>query len=307
MAIMRSEAWAELLEPILFDVFTNHTAKLPDYRSKIFNVLSSKKAVETALGRGSIGMMQEWTSTGRKVHYDEIQKGFKVVFEHKKYSNGIEIDRDLVDDDQYDEIISMAQDLSFSAYYTQQYHAASVFNNAFDTGHLGGDGKPLCAVDHPLVPGGTVTIKNAGDYDLTADNLEKVRTEIAGWTDDRGNIIPSNFDTLLVPPALRKAALVIADSDKEPETDKNNVNIWKGRVQVIEWPMLTDPTVWFFIDSQRAKRDLIWWNRRVPKLERDMPAPSFDDEIYRWKTVGRWSYGWKTPLWVYGCKASTTP
>jgi len=301
---MRSESWAELLEPILFDVFTNHTAKLPDYRNKLFNVLSSKKAVETALGRGSIGMMQEWTSTDRKVHYDEIQKGFKVVFEHKKYSNGIQIDRDLVDDDQYDEIISMAQDLSFSAYYTQQYHAASVFNNAFNEAYTGGDGMPLCAADHTLVPGGTVTIKNAGDYELTADNLEKVRTEIASWTDDRGNIIPSNFDTLLVPPALRKAALVIADSDKEPETDKNNVNIWKGRVQVIEWPMLTDPTVWFFIDSQRAKRDLIWWNRRVPKLERDTPAFDFDTEVARWKTVGRWSYGWKTPLFIYGCKAS---
>lgn len=300
---MIKENWAELLEPILFDIFTNHTAKLPDHVSKLYNVLTSKKAVETALGRGSIGMMQEWNATGRQVHYDEVAKGFKVVFEHKKYSNGMQIERDLIDDDQYDEIEAMARQLSFSAYYTRQYHGASVFNNAFNASFAGGDGMALCAANHPLVPGGSQTITNAGSYDLTAENLEKIRTEIAGWKDDRGNIIPSNFDTLIVPAAKRKAALVLADTEGEPDSADNNVNVWKGAVDVVEWKMLTDPKVWFFVDSQRMKQDLLWFDRRVPKLERDGTF-DFDMELAKWKTVGRWSYGWKTPLWVYGNIAS---
>lgn len=300
--MQHSANWAELLEPGLNDIYRTSGEKMPDYLATLFSVKSSKKSAEHSLGRGGIGMMKEWGSTGNQVSYDEIAKGFKVDWTHKKYSNGLQIERELWDDDQFDEIQSQTDDLAFSVWYTRQYHAASVFNNAFNGTFAGADGKALCADDHPVVPGSAVVIDNYDTLPLNADNVEGVRNKMKMWTDDRGNLIPVRPDTLIVPPNLRKAALVIVDSDKEPDTANNNVNVWKGSLKVIEWDFLTDTNDWFMVDSARMKRYLLWWDRRIPKLEKD--GPNFDTEVAKWKVVGRWSYGWKSPTFVFGNKVA---
>lgn len=300
---MQSSAnWAELLEPGLHDIFHESGKKLPDHRALLFNTLKSKKSAEHSLGRGGIGMMQPWDDTGNSVSYDEIAKGYKTTFTHVKYSNGLQIERELWDDDQFDEINGMAADLSFSVWYTRQYHAASVFNNAFNDTYAGADAVALCSTAHPYSPSNASTWSNKGTYELTAANVETVRNLMKLWKDDRGNVIPMHPDTLLVPPNLRKAALVIAGSEKEPDTADNNVNVWKGSLKVIEWELLTDTTNWFMIDSQKMKRFLIWWDRRIPKLERD--GPIFDTELAKWKVIGRWSYGWKSARFIYGNNAA---
>lgn len=304
---MISENWAETLEPGLFEVFDTYPSKekLPDHVSELYRTRGSKKKSEHALGKGSIGTMQKWSETSNQVHYDDVSKGYEITWTMEKYSNGLSLSRDYYDDNQYDEIFSQAEDLSFSAYYTRQQHGASTFNNAFSAGgsYAWADGKALCATGHTLVPNSSTTITNFAALDLTADNLETVRTNIKAWKDDRGNLIPSRFDTLLVPPSKREAALVIVGSDKKPDTSDNNVNVWKGTLKVIEWEMLEDTNAWFVIDSARAKRDLIWWDRRIPKLERD-GVFSFDTEVAKWKIVGRWQFGPKTPLFIYGCNPS---
>lgn len=300
-----SANWAELLEPTLYDIFDFYgpAKKLPDMIGKLFNHRKANKATMTVLQRGSIGMMSKWSESNNQVSYDTVSKGWKTEFAMEKYSNGLKIERELWDDDQFDEIQGLTEELAFSVYYTRQYQAASVFNNAFNAGYAGADSAALCANSHTLVPSGSVTIDNLDTLELNAANVETVRNRMKLWTDDRGNIIPMNPDTLLVPPGKRKAALVIADSDKEPDVADNNVNVWKGALNVIEWEMLTSTTAWFMLDSARTKRDLFWWDKRVPKLERD--GDNFDTEVAKWKTVGRWQYGWRSPLFVYGLNATT--
>jgi phage major head subunit gpT-like protein len=172
-----------------------------------------------------------------------------------------------------------------------------VFNNAFSAAYVGGDGKALCADDHKLTESSALTVDNKGTYELTAPNLETVRTAMMGWKDDKGNLIPIMPDTILVPPALRKAAIIIADSDKEPDTSDNNVNVWKGALNVIECRFLTDANAWFLIDSSKMKNNLIWFDRRKPDFGTDN---EFDTEVSKYKTIARFSYGFYSPLWVYG-------
>lgn len=299
--MMIRDNWPELLEPGLRRIFDKHLEQKRDYIPVIYNVQTSRKAQETSLGVGSLGLMDEWTATGNMVSYEDINKLFKSTYVHMKYSKGITIERELLEDDQYNEIAKRVRRLAQSVWYTRQVHAASVFNNAFSPSHLGPDAKPLCAPDHPVAPGSTTTYSNADTLPLTADNLELVRTRMKSWTDDKGNLLAIDPDTLIVPTALRKAALVIADSEKEPDTADNNVNIWKGSVRVIEWDFLKNPKAWFVVDSSRMKNFLNWFNRRQPVLERD--RDDFDTEAAKWKTVGRWSFGWDDPSFVYGCIA----
>lgn len=296
---MTQQNWTEVLEPILRTIFDKHIGTKKDYLPVIFNVEGSKKAVESNLGVGSLGTMDEWTG---QVSYEELNKGYLATYRHKKFSKGLQIDRDLVDDDQTGEIRKRTKALAQSLWYTRQTHGASVFNNAFNASFLGPDSKPLCSASHPLAPGSASTWSNAGAYALNADNVEIVRNAMKAWTDDKGNLLAINPDTLIVPSALRKTALVIADSDKEPDTANNNVNVWKGSLNVIEHDFLTDANAWFLVDMERMKMLLNWYDRRKAVLESD--GNTFDTEIGKWKMVGRWSYGWDDASFIYGCNPS---
>lgn len=294
-----SDNWAELLDPGLRKIYDKHLKQYADYLAKIYNVQSSKKAAEYNLGSGELGTLDEWTATGNQVSYEDINKGYKSTYTHKKYSKGFKVERELVEDDLYNEVQKKPRKLARSVYYTRQIHAASVFNNAFNASYLGPDAKPLCSASHPTGPNNTgTTYSNVATTALDATAVETDRVNSMGWKDDKGNMLVVNLDTLIVPRNLRKAALIVADSDKEPDTSDNNVNVWKGALKVIEWPFLTDSNNWFFADGERMKEFLNWFDRRKPTLEAD--RANFNDESAAWKTVGRWSYGWDDWSWLIG-------
>ncbi len=293
------ENWPDLLLPILRKIYDKHLNKMKDFLPVLYNMETSKKAQEFTMGVGSLGLMEEWGTTGSQVAYETIYRGYKAEYTHKKYSKGLKIERELLEDDLYSEIKKRVRTLTQSVYYTRQYFGASTFNNAFNASHTGPDGKPLCAADHPFSPTNSSTWVNAGEYALNADNVEKVRNEMKKWKDDKGNLIAVNPDTLIVPSSLRKTALVISDSEKEPSTSDNDVNIWKGSIDVIEYDFLTDPNAWFMVDRERMKTYLTWYDRRKAKLENEK---DFDTEAAKYKVINRFSFGFDDPTWIYGCQ-----
>ncbi len=300
MSLLLSENWGDFLLPILRNVFDKQMEKHKDYIHVIYNVENSKKAQEFTHGIGSIGLMQEWDASGRQIHKDQINKGYKATYTHKKYSNSIDVERELMEDAQYSEVKKLSRKLADSLYFTRQYHAVLPFNNV--TSFLGPDGKALAATDHPLGPNNSNTWSNyATGRALTPDNVERVRNDMMEWKDDRGNLVMVNPDTLIVPRKQRKAALVVADTDKEPSTADNDVNIWKGAVDVIEWHFLTDADMWFMVDMNRMKQFLTWYQRRKGVIEKD--KENFDSEVQSYKVVERFSYGFDESSFLYACKS----
>jgi hypothetical protein len=64
------------------------------------------------------------------------------------------------------------------------------------------------------------------------------------------------------------------------------------------WPgFLTREEAWFMADSRRMGDDLIWYDRRKPDFGMDN---EFDTEVAKYKTIGRWSFGWLSPWFLYG-------
>ncbi len=298
--MMLSENWAELMLPVLRRIFDKHKKKEKDFVSAIYNVQTSQRQFEQHLGVGALGLMREWDDTGRQVYYEDLHKGYMAVYRHKKYSLGMEIERELPEDETYGEIKKRVRQLNRSVYFTRQHYAASVFNNGFNGNWPGPDGQPLFSAAHPLSPQNATTWSNVNtNLALNADNVERVRNDMKEWTDDKDNLLVVEPDTLIVPSRLRKPALVIADTDKEPDTSDNNVNIWYGSVNVIEWPFLTNPNAWFMADRERMKDFLHWFDRRVAKLEQD--RENFDTEVGRYKVVNRFSFGWDDATFIYGC------
>lgn len=292
-----SDNWAELMLPGLRKIYDIQNKTKRDYLSEIFNVENSTKQQEFNLGVGELGVMEEWQSSGAKIAYEDFSKGFKSTYTHQKYSKGIVIERELVDDDQYSEIKKRVKKLSRVTYFTTQKQAASVFNNSFNASYYGPDAKALCSATHPKMPGSSSTFSNVGTLELNAANVETTRTNMLAWTDDKGNELMIMPDTLLVPPALRKTALVLAQTKEEPDTTDHGINVWYGNLSVIEWPFLTDTNAWFFVDKERMKEGLNWFWRRKPDFGDKV---EFDDEVAKYKCVGRWSFGWDTADWLYG-------
>ncbi len=154
-----------------------------------------------------------------------------------------------------------------------------------------------------MSPVDATTQSNVQTYILNATNLEKARNAMKAWTDDKSNLLAVNPDTLIVPSNLRKAAQVVADTDKEPDTTDNNINIWKGSVDVVEFDFLTDPNAWFLVDSERMAAFLHWYDRRVAKLEQD--KENFNSEVSAYKVVNRFSRGWDDWSWIIGSTGTT--
>lgn len=291
-----SDNWGELLLPGLRKIFEKQLKQGKDYLPLLFNVENSSKAQEFNLGTGELGLMDEWQASGAKIAYEDFNKGFKSTYTHKKYSKGIQIERELLDDDLYSTITKRTKKLALAGFNTIQYHAASVFNNATSAAYPGPDNKPLCSASHPIAPGSATTFSNLGALELTADYVETTRTNMMAWMDDKGNPIDINPDTLLVPTALRKKARIVAETDEEPDTTDHGINVWHGVLDVIEWERLTDTNAWFLIDKQRMKLFLnFYWRRKLDfknKVE-------FDDEVSKYAVLARFSYGWDDPTFIY--------
>lgn len=295
--MMISENWDELMLPGLRSIFNKHLKQKKDYVGELFSVENSTKQAEYNQGTGSLGLMDEWGASNNQVSYEDVNKGYKATYIHKKYSKGLTLERELVEDDQYGEIKKRVRLLTQSVYYTRQYFGASIFNNAFNATYAGPDGVALCSASHPYSPVDATVQSNAGTGILNATNLEAARTAMKGWKDDKGNLLAIEPRMLIVPPALRKAALVIADSSGEPDVSDNNVNVWKGSVDVLEFDFLTSPTSWYLVDPERMKAFLHWYDRRIAKLEMD--KEQFNSEVAAYKVVARLSTGFDDWSWIY--------
>lgn len=309
-----SANWAEAMLPIIREVYTLAAGTEKDYIAEIVGREKSTLQSERTLGVGGAGLMKEWNSVGRTAAgaFQDVEKGWETTYIHKKYVDARAIERDWMDDKQYAKIAREVRNLRRGGYNTQQYHFAEFLNSAVSgaSSYFGkltlADGYPLGYDKHTYNEAGTGgTFCNlATSTLLSADNLESIRTKIiTEWKDDKGNLLnidPDDF-LLVVPTALRKTALVIADSDREPDTTDNNVNVWKGAIDVLEMPRLTSPTTWFIVVKSRAGDLCHWYDRRPLGLSNTVDFLS--EQIWS-KLIGRWSLGSDCPpAWIYVCTA----
>ncbi|MCL6559351.1 MAG: Mu-like prophage major head subunit gpT family protein [Firmicutes bacterium] len=292
---MTREQFAEFLNPIIHEVYDLTLREKKDFVTELYDVNTTKLWEETIHGVGALGLMQPWAGT---VHYDDAVPLYKKTFVQKKYSLGLQIERELWEFSQHAKIKDRIKGLATSVFRTRQLHAISVFNNAFTAN--GADGVPLCSANHPFSPSDPTVQSNTDTLALTGDNLEAVAIKMQEFTDDRGNKLLIQPDTLIVPRALKAKALEITKSDKKPHVGAENaINVHYGEdwdVVVIPW--LTDANNWFVVDSQLMKQiGLKWFESRKPIPERN---EDFDTEFLKWKVVCLYDYGFVRWEWIFG-------
>jgi phage major head subunit gpT-like protein len=298
----------ELAEPILNEVFfAGYERALNQGMSvkQLFGVRSSSKRYEYTLSRGGVSRYDE-REEGGPVNMDVMEQLFKTTFEMVEYNKTVPIDKNMIADQDYMQVQDIVDALGMGAAQTQLYHAASVFNNAFDSSYTGGDSKVLCAADHPLDKDGDNEGDNAGSTALSYDAVVDTITEMMKFKDARNEPISVVPDTLIVPVALWETGMQIVRNVNEPETADRNINavLQKGPFQLIADPRLdaSDTNNWFLVDSVLAQRQLIWFDREPLNFAVD--TPSATDKNYYVGASMRYDYGWSDWRFIYGHSVS---
>lgn len=184
------------------------------------------------------------------------------------WTQGIDISKDLFDDDLHGEWVSQVAELAIMARRTQDANAFKIFRGAFTT-TLTADGAALIG-SHTLIGGGTTNneivtadISGAATSALTTSSFNVAMRRLAEMKSQAGVPLQCVGDVLLVPPALYQVARQIASSALVPENGNNAVNVfsmdyavkvfqsvWLGTVGADGVNAGSD-TAWFLLDSRR--------------------------------------------------------
>lgn len=145
------------------------------------------------------------------------------------FAQGIDISKQLFDDNMHGVWAEDVRDFASKAMDTQDFTAFSLFRNGFTT-QLTADGVSVFNAAHPLIGGGTQS--NTGTLALSPTSLNTGIVNLMEQKDQSGVIRGSSPSVLLVPPALWKKAREITDSALIADSGNNNVNVYRSALGI---------------------------------------------------------------------------
>jgi hypothetical protein len=302
MAISRQQL-AKELEPGLNALFGMEYSRYENQHAEIFTTESSDRAFEEEVMLSGFGAAPT-KSEGSAVNFDDANEAYTARYNHETIALAFSITEEAVEDNLYDRLSSRyTRALARSMAHTKQVKAASVLNNAFDATVTGGDGKALCATDHPLTNGSTFANEPTVAADLNETSLEDALINIAGFVDERGLKVALRGMKLIVPRQLQFVSERLMVSNLRVGTADNDVNAIRSMGMLPDGyavnDFLTDPDAFFIMTD--APRGFIHFER-VP-LSTQMEA-DFDTGNMRFKARERYSFGFSDPRAVFGSEGA---
>ena len=205
MAISRAQLVKELL-PGLNALFGLEYDRYDNEHEEIYDIESSDRAFEEEVMLTGFDAAPV-KSEGAGVAFDSAQEAFTSRYTHETIALAFSITEEAIEDNLYDKLSARyTRALARSMSNTKQVKAASVLNNAFNSSYVGGDGKELCATDHPTVGGPNLRNELSTAADLNETSLEQALIDIAAFTDERGLKVELQGMKLIIPKELQFTA-----------------------------------------------------------------------------------------------------
>ena len=296
MAISRSQLVKEL-EPGLNALFGLEYKNYANEHAEIFDTENSDRAFEEEVmlsGFANASVKPE----GSSVNYDAAQETFSARYTHETLALAFAITEEAIEDNLYDRLASRyTKALARSMANTKQVKAANVLNNAFATAN-GGDGKELCATNHPIVAG-TVRNELTTAADLNETSLEQSLIDIAAMTDERGLKIAAKGVKMIIPSALQFTAERLMKSSLRTGTADNDTNALVSMGMIPQGyavnHYLTDTNAFFIkTDVPNGLKHFV----RAP-LKTAMEG-DFETGNVRYKARERYSFGFSDFRGIFG-------
>ena len=277
------------LEPGLNALFGLEYDRYENQHTEIFDTENSDRAFEEEVMLGGFANAAV-KPEGQGIVYEDAQETFTARYTHETVALAFSLTEEAVEDNLYDKISTRyTKALARSMANTKQIKAANILNNAFNASFAGGDGKELCATDHPTLSGNQKNELSTA-ADLNETSLEQMLIDIADMKDERGLKIALRGMKMIIPVQLQFVAERLMKSDGRVGTADNDVNALKNMGMVPQGYVvnnfLTDTDAFFIkTDSPNGLKHFV----RAPI--RTAMEGDFDTGNVRYKARERYSFG----------------
>ena len=297
--VINSTSFAKALFPGVSSWYGKKYNEFDEEHVKLFDAHSSRRSYEEDVGVSSFGLAQQ-KPEGQAIAYDDESQAYVTRYSHVVYGLGFIITREMYEDDLYEVVGKRkSESLAFSMRQTKEIVAANVYNRAFNSSYVGGDGVSMCNAAHPNFAGGTQSNVLAVPADLSEASLEQACIDIQKWTDDRGLRINYKPQTLHIPVEEMFEATRILQTQYRVGGNDNDINAMyhmgkiPGGTHVNHY--FTDTNAWFL--RTNAPDGLKHFTRRGAEFTIDN---DFETENAKYKATERYSFGWTDWRGVYG-------
>ena len=298
MAINRAQLVKELV-PGLHALFGLEYDRYDAEYEEIFETETSERAFEEEVmltGFGEAPVKFE----GSGVTYDTAQESFTARYTHETVALAFSLTEEAIEDNLYDTLSSRyTRALARSMMTTKNIKGANILNNAFSSSFVGGDGKELCATDHPTVGNETQRNELSTAADLNETSLEQSLIDIAAFEDERGLKINAQARKLIIPTALQFVADRLLETPGRVGTADNDINAVRNMGMVPEGytvnHYLTDTDAFFLkTDVPNGLKHFV----RTP-VSTNMEG-DFETGNVRYKARERYSFGFSDWRAIFG-------
>lgn len=274
---------------------------IPSQYDKIFTKHTSKMALERTAEMRFLGLAQLKTEGGQTAFDNGAGERFVYNQEHIEIGLGYAITRKAIDDNLYKTQFAPSNlGLMESFQQTKEIYAANILNTATTyNSAIGGDGKALCATDHPI-DGGTVGNRPSTDVDLNeATLLNAMIATRTNFKDQAGLKVFARARKLIIPPQLEPTAIRLLKTELRPGTADNDVNALMSTAGGLPEgymvnDFLTATGAWFLLTNI----DGLSYMERV-KFETDMQVDFVTDNLLA-KGYERYSFAYYNWRAIYG-------
>lgn len=299
-----STQFGDLLDPRFQKIFWNQYKQLADMIGKLYADAGNNG--RNNMMWSSVGTLPDFVEFTGSVSYQSMSQGYDTTATPIEFTNGVQVERKLFDDDQYNIMDQRPRGLALSAQRSRQKDAARVFNLAFSVDarfYNNTEGVALCSSLHTTTSGASTAsgFRNITTSALTATAVAAARISMVTFRGDQAELISVSPDELWFPPNLYEVAQEIVGSQGKVDTANNNKNVHYQGYALNEWNYMTDTNNWFMCDASMRKNSLFWWDRIG--LEFAM-VEDFDTLVAKWRAYMRYAMAWVDWRWVLGAQVS---
>lgn len=244
------------------------------------------------------------------------------IIVNRRYQSSIEVDRTLIEDDQFGVFGPMFQGYGVAAAKWPDIQVAQAMIHGTDaTFGLCYDGAYFFSTTHPVDPNNSASASQVNLYTskaLTPANFGAVRASMRGLLGADGQPLGVKPTKLIVPPSLESIADQIIKSDQIASqylTSDGTLaqvggqsNIYKGKCEVVVYDELIGDTTgaWYLVDDSKPVKPLVWQLRKAPEIvPRFNPA---DPSVYERDKLELGVYARGAPGYLFWqCMAKCTP
>ena len=290
-------SFGDVLDPRFFEITDGEYSLEVDFIPKLYTVKTGSQYTERGSSLTPMGLFTEFLGL---VPYDGPTLGYDWQTTHKEYARGIQVERSLVEFDQFDIIESRFRLLARSATQSRQVEAAKTFSEGFsiDSGYTHTENVALFSDSHTSPVSGVSTTTGFDNLTTSAFSptaLKSAYIQFRKFRDNAGQPIEGHeASMLLLPVDLKDRAEEIFGTMKGLDSSDMNKNVLERRYKVVDWIRQTDVNNWFLIDEKLMKENLFWFDKVKPEFAR---VEDFDTIIAKYRgyymsTRGRADWRW---------------